>query len=132
MQNNQKFEFTYSAKQQKEIEAIRSKYLPKKEDKMETLRRLDKSAESRGTAFALVIGIIGTLLLGISMCCTMVWRSAIINIIAGMLIGIPGIVLIISAYPTYKKVTLKQREKIAPQIIALSDELYQNKRQCWE
>lgn len=124
MQNNQKFEFTYSATQQKEVEAIRNKYLPKKEDKMETLRKLDKSAENRGTAFALIIGIIGALLLGIGMCCTMVWGSDIINMIVGILIGIPGIALIISAYPTYKKVTLKQREKIAPQIIALSDELY--------
>ena len=123
MQNNQKFEFTYSATQQKEIEAIRSKYLPKKEDKMENLRKLDKSAESRGTAFALVIGNIGTLLLGIGMCCTMVWGSAIIIMVVGILIGIPGILLMISAYPAYKKVTLKQREKIAPQIIALSNEL---------
>lgn len=31
------FEYTYSAKRQEEIEAIRKKYMPKEEDKMELL-----------------------------------------------------------------------------------------------
>ena len=42
--NKDVFQYTYSAKQQEEIEAIRKKYLPPQEDKMEQLRRLDKSA----------------------------------------------------------------------------------------
>lgn len=42
------FEYTYSAKQQQEIENIRKKYLPKEEDKMEQLRRLDRSATKKG------------------------------------------------------------------------------------
>ena len=37
------FEYTYSAKRQEEIEAIKNKYLPPKEDKMEQLRKLDTS-----------------------------------------------------------------------------------------
>ena len=41
---SQNFEYTYSAKQQEEVEAIRKKYLPKEEDKMETLRKLDRKA----------------------------------------------------------------------------------------
>lgn len=32
--NNQYFEYTYSAKQQKEVEQIRKKYLPKEEDRL--------------------------------------------------------------------------------------------------
>lgn len=121
--NSQKYEYTYSSKQQKEIESIRNKYLPKKEDKMETLRRLDKSVEKPGTMSALVVGIIGAFLLGIGMCCTIVWNSSAIIFIMGIMIGFIGIVLIISAYPLYKKITLKQREKITPQILALSEEL---------
>ena len=118
---NTKFEYMYSSKQQKEIENIRKKYLPKEEDKMETLRRLDKSAEKQGTTVALVIGIIGTMLLGIGMCCTMVWSS--FAFVVGIIVGILGILLIASAYPAYAKTTRKQREKFAPQIIALSEEL---------
>jgi len=42
---NQKevFEFAYSAKQQEEVQKIREKYVPREEDKLEQLRRLDAS-----------------------------------------------------------------------------------------
>lgn len=115
------FEYTYCAKQQKEIENIRKKYLPKKEDKMETLRKLDKGAELPGTISALIIGIVGTMMLGIGMCCTMVWSSSVF--VLGIIVGILGIGILSGAYPAYKKITQKQREKIADQILTLSEEL---------
>lgn len=115
------FEYTYSAKQQKEIEDIRKKYLPKEEDKMETLRRLDKSAEKPGTAAALAIGVTGVMFLGIGMCCTMVWKDSVF--VLGIVVGILGIAILSVAYPVYKKITQRKREKIAEQILALSDEL---------
>ena len=55
--DNQSFEYTYSAERRQEIEAIRKKYLPKEEDKMEKLRKLHsiptrkaKAAGSSGPA----------------------------------------------------------------------------------
>ena len=113
------FEYTYSAKQQNEIEAIRRKYMPAEEDKMETLRRLDKSAENAGTITSIIIGVIGTLILGTGMSLIMVWKSFFL----GIGIGVVGLILIAAALPLYKIVTKKQREKIAPQILALSEEL---------
>lgn len=118
---NKSFEYTYSAKQQKEIDSIRKKYLPKEEDKMETLRKLDKSAEKPGTMIALAIGILGTMLLGVGMCCTMVWSSSLF--ILGILVGILGIAILATAYPVYKRITHAQRTKIAKKILALTDEL---------
>lgn len=41
------FYYTYSAKQQEEIQNIRKKYLAREEDKMEKLRRLDRSATKK-------------------------------------------------------------------------------------
>lgn len=120
---NQSFNYTYSAKRQKEVEDIRKKYLPKEEDKMETLRRLDKSAEKPGNVAALVIGITGALLLGIGMCCCMVWGSSMVVFVIGIIVGILGIAILSCAYPMYKNITKKQREKIAEQILALSEEL---------
>ncbi len=119
--NNQSFEFTYSAKHQKEIENIRKKYLPKEEDKMETLRRLDKNAEKPGTMAGIIVGIIGTMLLGVGMCCTMVWADT--AFILGIVVGVIGIAILSTGYPLYKKITKKQREKLAGQILALSEEL---------
>lgn len=120
-QEKQGFEYTYSAKQQKEVERIRKKYLPKEEDKMEMIRKLDKEAERPGTTAALAAGITGALLLGVGMCCTMVWSASLF--ILGIFVGLIGIALIAVAYPLYKKVTKAQREKVAAQILALTSEL---------
>lgn len=120
-QSENTFEYNYSSKQQDEIEAIRKKYLPKQEDKMEQLRRLDKSAEIPGTVVGLILGIIGTLAMGTGMSFTMVWTDTLF--IVGIVVGLLGIALIGAAYPAYKIITKKQREKIAPMILALSEEL---------
>lgn len=115
------FEFDYSAKKQKEIEEIKKKYLPKEEDKMETLRKLDRSAEQKGTMYSVIIGTIGTLLLGIGMSITMTGAAALF--VLGIIIGLVGIAVLVPAYPIFKKVTEEQRKKIAPQILALTEEL---------
>lgn len=117
------FAFTYSAKQQEEVERIRSKYIPKEETKMEQLIRLDKQAERPGTIASIIVGVLGVLILGVGMCCTLVWGSNMAVFIAGIVIGIVGIIMTGVAYPIYKKVTEKERAKIAEQIIALSNEL---------
>lgn len=115
------FEYTYSARQQQEIEQIRSKYLPKQESKMEQLRRLDQSATKKGTAVAIFLGVIGCLLLGIGMCCTMVWAEQ--WFLPGIIVGLIGIGVVVIAYPVFNRITKKQREKLAPQILKLTEEL---------
>lgn len=115
------FEYNYSAKQQKEIKTIREKYVPKEENKMEQLRRLDASATKPGTAASIIVGVIGALLFGIGMCCTMVWMGNLF--IPGIVIGVAGLLVIAAAYPVYTHITKKQREKLAPEIMRLTDEL---------
>lgn len=115
------FHYTYSAKQQEEIKNIRQKYIPQEEDKMEQLRRLDRSVTRKGNTIALIIGILGTLIMGVGMCCTLVWQDALF--VPGIVIGIAGIAMICCAYPLYDRITKKEREKIAPEILRLTDEL---------
>lgn len=121
MDNNQ-FNFTYSAPEQDEIKKIRKKYLPETQTQtqLERLRQLDKSAETPGKIIALILGIAGTLLLGLGLCCTMVWKDYFVS---GIIIGIIGIVILSFAYPVYKRVTQKRRQKIAPEILKLTEEL---------
>lgn len=122
MENNKEtFEYTYSAKQQQEIESIRKKYLPKEEDKMEQIRKLDREAERPGMIASLATGVIGALILGVGMCCTMVWGESLFAL--GIFVGVLGIALTAAAYPLYKKVTKTQREKVAEQILTLTNEL---------
>lgn len=118
---NESFNYTYSAKEQAELKKIREKYIPKEPDKMEQLRKLDQSVTHKSTTAALIIGIVGTLVMGIGMCCTMVWAG--IWFIPGIIIGMIGIALLSAAYPLYNHIIKKEREKIAPEVIRLTDEL---------
>ena len=119
--DNQTFKFTYSAKEQEEIKNIRKKYALPEEDKMEQLRKLDAGVTAKGTAAALIAGIAGSLLLGVGMCCCMVWQR--VWFIPGIVIGIIGIAVLSAAYPLYNRIIRKERAKIAPEILRLTDEL---------
>ena len=48
------FSYTYSAKQQAEIQAIRKKYLPREEDKLAQLRKLDEQPSRKACSASLV------------------------------------------------------------------------------
>jgi hypothetical protein len=119
--NKETFRYTYSAKEQEEIEKIRQKYIPKEENKMEQLRKLDESAAKPGTIAALALGIVSALLLGVGMCCSMVWADR--YFVPGIVVGLLGIVGMIVAYPLYNHITAKKREQIAPEILRLTEEL---------
>ena len=127
MENNS-FEYTYSAQQQQEVEAIRKKYLPKEEDKMEQLRRLHYSATQKAQAASIAIGVLGTLILGTGMSLCMTDLGAVFGhmaMVIGILVGILGLVMVALAYPLYNTVLRKERQRIAPEILRLSEELLQ-------
>ena len=120
---NETFNYTYSASQQDELKRIREKYsAPEKtEDKMEQLRRLDKSVTKPGTVISLIVGIISVLIMGTGMSMCMVGSGDMF--IPGIIVGVVGMIGVIAAYPLYSAVTKRRREKLAPEIIRLTDEL---------
>ncbi len=125
MENNS-FEYTYSAQRQKEVEEIRKKYLPKEEDKMEQLRKLHAVPTQKAQAASLAVGIIGALILGTGMSLCMTELGSALGsyaMIFGIIIGLVGMVMVAAAYPLFNRVLRKEREKIAPQILQLTDEL---------
>ena len=119
-QDKEKFSYTYSAKEQEEINRIRKKYVAT-EDKMEQLRRLDAGVTKKAATISITVGIIGALIMGTGMCCTMVWQG--LWFIPGIIIGLIGMAVLALAYPIYQKIIKKERETIAPEIIRLTDEL---------
>ena len=115
------FSYTYSAKQQQEILEIRKKYLPAEEDKMAKIRKLDASVTRKGTLVSVSMGIVGCLLLGAGMSCSMVFTGA--WFLPGIVLGLIGIVTMAVAYPVFTHIMRKERARIAQQILELTDEL---------
>ena len=123
---NHSFEYTYSAQRQQEVEEIRKKYLPKEEDKMEQLRRLHAVPTQKAQSASLAAGIIGALILGTGMSLCMTELGAALGrfaMVLGITVGLIGLVLVAMAYPIYNRILQKEREKIAPEILKLTDEL---------
>lgn len=121
MNEDNKYSYTYSAKEQTELKKIRDKYIPPQENKMEQLRRLDASATRKGTIISLIVGIFSSLILGTGMSCIMVWGEKLFLI--GVIVGIMGLAGIGAAYPLYAHITKKERKRLAPEILRLTDEL---------
>lgn len=128
-QNKETFSYTYSAKRQEEIKKIRERYLPPQEDKMEQLRRMDAGVTNKATGASLFVGVAGALILGFGMSLAMtdigeyLHFSQSAGTAAGILTGIAGIVILAFAYPVYVRTVKKEREKIAPEILRLTEEL---------
>ena len=126
MEHNDSFKMTYSAQQQEEIQAIRQKYVPKEESKMDKLRALDARVTQKATMASIIVGIIGAMVLGCGMSLIMSDFGKALGDAAfpvGIVAGALGIALVALAYPMYHRTLKKEREKIAPQILQLTDEL---------
>ena len=123
------FKYTYSAKEQEEIRRIRQKYQEQEEDGISRLRKLDAKVSQKATMVSLVLGIVGTLVMGTGMSFIMTDLGAllgltgILGMVTGVIIGLLGIIMVVLAYPVYNKVLKKEREKIAPEILRLTEEL---------
>ena len=121
-QSDKGFSYTYSARQQEDVQAIRQKYLPKEEDKMVQLRKLDQNVTLYSTIPAVLLGIIGALLLEIGICCVTIasWSA---YFIPGIVTGIIGLLIMVLAYPLYIIVLKRKQAEAAPQILRLSEEI---------
>lgn len=120
MENKQQVSITYSAEEQKELNAIRAKYAPKGSrplTNLDKVKAIDAKVESKGTMAGLAVGIIGTLILGLGMSCVLVWDKLAL----GILIGLAGLAGVAGAYPAYQRVIRTERAKAADEIMKLSE-----------
>ena len=128
MDKHETFEMTYSARQQEEVKEIRKKYLPQELDKMQRLRELDASVSRKAVTVSLTVGILGSLILGFGMSIVMSEFGLLFGSLAlplGIVTGLLGLGILSTAYPLYLRTLKKQREKVAPEILKLTDELMQ-------
>ena len=124
MNQDTTFIYRYSAKENMEVQEIRKKYLPREESKFEELKRLDYTVQNSGMMESLCAGIGGALVFGLGMCLAMqVIGSGVFLIALGVLLGIIGMGGMLAAYPVYRKVFDKTKQKLAPRILELTAEL---------
>ena len=89
------------------MKAIRARYMP---EEKKTLTALEKAraiaarVERKGLRAGVLLGIAGTLVMGLGMSMSMVWNLMIPGIAVGLL-GIAGVVM---AWPVYQKVVRKE------------------------
>ncbi|MCD8337567.1 MAG: hypothetical protein LUD18_09880 [Lachnospiraceae bacterium] len=123
MDNN--FEYSYSAESHREVEEIRRKYVTDENDsyesKLRQLKDLDRSASRKGMIVSIAVGTVSTMLLGLGMSCIMVWNDPLF--ILGVVLGVLGLIGVCASYPLFQRITKRERKRIAPMILKLSEEL---------
>lgn len=121
MNNGNVFRYSYSSKQNEEVQAIRSKYLPREESKLEELKRLDYQVSNAGLPQSLAVGIVGCLIFGLGMCIAMEVLAG--GVVLGTLIGACGMAVMIAAYPVYRTCFRKAKAMHQSRILELTAEL---------
>ena len=121
---NNQFNFKYTApteEERKEIDSIRRQYAPQEhvETKLERLRRLDSLVKNTAIIWSLVLGVVGTLVLGLGLTMILEWNIWLWGIVL-MIIGSAPIAI---AYPVYKLALNKGKAKYGDEILRLSEEL---------
>ena len=123
---NNRFEYTYAAPtkdERKEVEDIRKYYGgSEREDKLTRLRKLDDKAQMPPILWSLSLGVFGTLIFGGGMSMVILLAEWYF-ILCGVLLALVGLGPIALAYPMYKKVSKKCKDKYGEEILRLSEEI---------
>ncbi len=106
-------------------ESIANEYAPKDTSKVVALKKLDRKAKMGANVFVYSFGGVMTILLGIGMCLSMnvIGSGTQISFIAGIIIGIIGIIGLGVNYPVYKKILANGKQKYAFEIIELAKQI---------
>lgn len=111
------------------VNKIRTQYTEKEYTALDELRELDARVKRPANIFAYIFGSLGALVMGAGMSLIMTDIGELLGfgkgiaLVLGIVIGIVGIALVSLAYPAYCKVLRRERERHAPEIIKLGDEL---------
>lgn len=109
-------------------EQLANEYAPKETSKVVALRKLDARAKLPATIFTYTFGILTALIMGVGMCLSMrvIGNGTTATFIAGIIIGIIGLVGMGINYPIYKKMLANEKQKYAFEIMQLAKEISEN------
>ncbi len=109
-------------------EHIVNEYSQKKESKVIALKKLDRKAKLPADIFVYSNGIIMSLILGLGMCLSMnvIGNGKFMGL--GIIIGLFGLVGVVTNYFSYKKILENSKAKYAQDIIRLANEIAENEQ----
>lgn len=108
-------------------EHIANEYSKKETTKVKQLKKLDAKAKLPANIFGYTFGIVSALVLGAGMCLAMgVIGSGVGAFIAGIVVGVVGIIGCAINYPIFKKIKENGKNKYGSDIIRLANEITEN------
>ena len=108
------------------VEKIRSQYMETGHTDLDALKVLDAKVKKPARVFGFAYGSIGAVIMGAGMSLCMTELGASLGDFAlaqGIPVGVSGILLVSLAYPVFRKTLRTEREKIASDILKLTDDL---------
>lgn len=115
--------------QQFMAQKIRTQYMEKEEKStdLDKLKELDRKVKRPAYIFGYTFGTISALIMGSGMSLVMTDIGEKLELgdmmVHGIVIGVIGMGIVVVAYPVYTRILKKEREKIAPEILRLTEEI---------
>ena len=110
-------------------EKIRAEYTETQPTDLDRLKALDAKVKRPANIFAIVYGSLSAIVMGAGMSLVMTDIGAFFGLtdalIPGIVIGVVGMVLALTAYPIHKAILKSRKKKYAAQILELSEKLIQ-------
>ena len=109
------------------VQKIRSQYTEREHTELDALKALDAKAKKPDKVFGYTYGSIGTIVMGAGMSLVMTDIGAMLGmtdtLLPGIVIGIVGLVMVLTTYPIYKRILNSRKKKYASKIMELSDRI---------
>ena len=125
--NENTFSYTYSTRENQEVQNIRKKYMSHEVSDLDALKALDAKVKRPASVFAYTYGSFSAVIMGAGMSLVMTEIGAIIGLasamVPGIVIGVVGMGMALSTYPIYKKMLSARKKKYAPEILMLSEKI---------
>ena len=109
------------------VEKIRSQYTEQNHTELDALKALDARVKKPANVFGYTYGSFGAIVMGAGMSLVMTDIGTMLGMtsamIPGIVIGILGLVMVLTTYPIYRKILNSRKKKYAHQIMELSDRI---------
>lgn len=109
------------------VQKIRSQYTEREHTELDALKALDAKAKKPAKVFGYTYGSIGTIVMGAGMSLVMTDIGAMLGmtdtLLPGIVIGIVGLVMVLTTYPIHKRILNSRKKKYASKIMELSDRI---------